>query len=111
MGGSIGTALLNTIAASVTARYATAHAAGIPDRRLLAAKATLHGFNVATWWAMAALLLGALVAGVVVNAGRAPAPQDAQERTPEPWSRRPERLLAVTGPLRRASRPSCPACR
>ncbi|MER7841005.1 MFS transporter [Streptomyces sp. NPDC096040] len=84
VGGSIGTALLNTIAASVTTRYATAHAAGIPDRRLLAAKATVHGFNVATWWAMAALLLGALVAGVVVNADRAPAPRDAQERTPEP---------------------------
>ncbi|MEV7977309.1 DHA2 family efflux MFS transporter permease subunit [Streptomyces sp. NPDC086519] len=84
VGGSIGTALLNTIAASVTTRYATAHAAAVPDRALLAAKAAVHGFNVATWWAMAALLLGALVAGVVVNADRAPTPQAARERTPEP---------------------------
>ncbi|WP_406439770.1 MFS transporter [Streptomyces sp. NBC_00631] len=84
VGGSIGTALLNTIAASVTTRYATAHAAGIPNRALLEAKAAVHGFNVATWWAMAALLLGALIAGVVVNADRAPTPQAAQERAPEP---------------------------
>ncbi|MER6269220.1 DHA2 family efflux MFS transporter permease subunit [Streptomyces sp900105755] len=84
VGGSIGTALLNTIAASVTTRYATAHAASVPDKALLAAKAAVHGFNVATWWAMAALLLGALIAGVVVNADRAPTPQAPQERTPEP---------------------------
>ncbi|MEU6377753.1 MFS transporter [Streptomyces sp. NPDC046909] len=77
VGGSIGTALLNTIAASVTARYATAHAGPGVDRRELAARATVHGFNVATWWAMAALLLAALVAGVVVNARSAPTPPGA----------------------------------
>jgi EmrB/QacA subfamily drug resistance transporter len=83
VGGSIGTALLNTIAASVTARYLTAHAGPGVNRRLLAAKATVHGFNVATWWAMGALLLAALIAGLVVNAHRAPTPQTAAERTPE----------------------------
>ncbi|MBY8340515.1 MFS transporter [Streptomyces sp. KC 17012] len=84
VGGSIGTALLNTIAASVTARYLTAHAGPGVDRRLLAAKATVHGFNVATWWAMGALLVAALVAGVVVNADRAPTMQSAAPKTPEP---------------------------
>ncbi|MFI6658297.1 MFS transporter [Streptomyces sp. NPDC050523] len=84
VGGSIGTALLNTIAATVTARYLTAHAAPGVDKRLLSAKATVHGFNVATWWAMAALLLAALIAGVVVNAKRAPTPQSAEKRAPEP---------------------------
>jgi EmrB/QacA subfamily drug resistance transporter len=84
VGGSIGTALLNTIAATVTARYLTAHAGPGVNRRQLAAEATVHGFNVATWWAMGALLLAALIAGVVVNADRAPTPQAAQERTPEP---------------------------
>ncbi|MCL6666831.1 MFS transporter [Streptomyces panaciradicis] len=84
VGGSIGTALLNTIAASVTARYLTAHAGPGANRRALQAEATVHGFNVATWWAMAALLLAALIAGVVVNAERAPTLQSAQERTPEP---------------------------
>jgi EmrB/QacA subfamily drug resistance transporter len=84
VGGSIGTALLNTIAASVTARYLTAHAGPGVNRRALQAEATVHGFNVATWWAMGALLLAALIAGVVVNADRAPVLQGAQERTPEP---------------------------
>ncbi|ALV33965.1 MFS transporter [Streptomyces sp. CdTB01] len=84
VGGSIGTALLNTIAASVTARYLTAHAGPGANRRALQAEATVHGFNVATWWAMGALLLAALIAGVVVNAERAPTPRSAQERTPEP---------------------------
>ncbi|WP_037782297.1 DHA2 family efflux MFS transporter permease subunit [Streptomyces sp. HGB0020] len=84
VGGSIGTALLNTIAASVTARYLTAHAGPGVDRRLLGAKATVHGFNVATWWAMAALLVAALIAGLVVNADRAPTMQGAAPKTPEP---------------------------
>ncbi|MFJ9540471.1 MFS transporter [Streptomyces sp. NPDC101225] len=84
VGGSIGTALLNTIAATVTARYLTAHAAPGADKRLLAAKATVHGFNVATWWAMAALLLAALIAAVVVNADRAPTMQSAAPKKPEP---------------------------
>jgi len=84
VGGSIGTALLNTIAATVTARYLTAHAAPGADKRLLGAKATVHGFNVATWWAMAALLLAALIAGVVINARRAPTMQSSASKTPEP---------------------------
>ncbi|MEU0209291.1 MFS transporter [Streptomyces canus] len=84
VGGSIGTALLNTIAASATATYLTAHAGPGVDKRLLQAEATVHGFNVATWWAFGALLLAALIAGVVVNAERAPTPQGAGERTPEP---------------------------
>jgi predicted MFS family arabinose efflux permease len=84
VGGSIGTALLNTIAASVTARYAAAHAGAGVDRQELAARATVHGFNVATWWAMASLLLAAVVAGVVVNAERAPTPQGAGVKEAEP---------------------------
>lgn len=84
VGGSIGTALLNTIAASVTARYATAHAAPGVDRRMLEAQATVHGFNVATWWAMGALLLGALIAGTVIDAPYAPTPHTAGEPVPQP---------------------------
>jgi EmrB/QacA subfamily drug resistance transporter len=84
VGGSIGTALLNTIAASVTTRYAKAHAGPGVDLRDLQARAAVHGFNVATWWAMAALLLAALIAGTVVNADRAPAPQDRAAAAPEP---------------------------
>ncbi|MFF3659917.1 MFS transporter [Streptomyces olivochromogenes] len=84
VGGSIGTALLNTIAASVTTRYASAHAGPGVDRRALASRAAVHGFNVATWWAMGALLLAALIAGIVVNADRMPAPQARPAPLPEP---------------------------
>ncbi|WP_406172896.1 DHA2 family efflux MFS transporter permease subunit [Streptomyces sp. NBC_00996] len=83
VGGSIGTALLNTIAASVTTRYATAHAGPGVDRRALASHAAVHGFNVATWWAMASLLLAALIAGVVVDARRVPVPEGHAKRVPE----------------------------
>jgi MFS family permease len=84
VGGSIGTALLNTIAATVTTRYATAHAGPGVNRKLLEAKAAVHGFNVATWWAMASILLAALIAGVLVNTDRVPTPQITEERAPEP---------------------------
>jgi len=83
VGGSIGTALLNTIAASVTTRYATAHAGPGVDRRALASHAAVHGFNVATWWAMASLLLAALIAGIVVDAKRVPVPEGRVDRLPE----------------------------
>ncbi|WOX12041.1 MFS transporter [Streptomyces sp. N50] len=83
VGGSIGTALLNTIAATVTTRYATAHAGPGANKRLLEAKAAVHGFNVATWWAMASILLAALIAGVLVNADRVPTPGAVAKETPQ----------------------------
>ncbi|WP_405843410.1 MFS transporter [Streptomyces sp. NBC_01518] len=83
VGGSIGTALLNTIAATVTARYATAHAGPGVNKQLLEAKAAVHGFNVATWWAMASILLAALIAGVLVNADRVPTPGAVAKEAPQ----------------------------
>lgn len=63
IGGSIGTALLNTIAASATSGYlatnATSHVAGL-----------VHGYDVATGWAAGILAGCALLAGVLINAGR-----------------------------------------
>ncbi|MFJ5271534.1 hypothetical protein [Streptomyces sp. NPDC088358] len=84
VGGSIGTALLDTIAASVTTRCATAYAGPGADRRTLASRAAVHGFNAATWWAMGTLLPAALIAGVVVNADRMPAAQGQPAPVPEP---------------------------
>ncbi|KPI03714.1 drug resistance transporter, EmrB/QacA subfamily [Actinobacteria bacterium OK074] len=81
VGGSIGTALLNTIAASVTSRYVTAHAGPGVNARQLEASSAVHGFNVATWWAVGSMLFAALIAATVVNARRAPMPQ---QRADEP---------------------------
>jgi EmrB/QacA subfamily drug resistance transporter len=64
IGASIGTALLNTIAATATATYLVAHTKSAD----LAAKATVHGYAVASGWACAFLLLGALVGGILITA-------------------------------------------
>ncbi|MFQ6198752.1 MFS transporter [Streptomyces sp. NPDC000405] len=67
VGGSIGTALLNTIATSVSAAYLAGHAGASS-----AVKAgVVHGFSVAIGWGAGIMLLAALVASVLVDA-RAP---------------------------------------
>ncbi len=68
IGGSIGTALLNTVAVSTTATaIATAGRAATPA---LAAHALVHGYTTAFWWAMAIFLLGGVVAITVLPKGR-----------------------------------------
>ncbi|KOG34008.1 Puromycin resistance protein pur8 [Streptomyces resistomycificus] len=67
VGGSIGTALLNTIATTSSTAYLTAHLADPGGRALLAEKAVVHGYSVAIWWAAAAMLLAGLVAGLMIT--------------------------------------------
>ena len=68
IGGSIGTALLNTVAVSTTATaIATAGRAATPA---LAAHALVHGYTTAFWWAMAIFLVGGVVAITVLPKGR-----------------------------------------
>ena len=66
VGGSVGTAVLNTIAASATAGYLAAHATGPAT----AALGLVHGFSVAIGWGAGILLAAALIAAVMINAGR-----------------------------------------
>jgi EmrB/QacA subfamily drug resistance transporter len=68
IGGSLGTALLNTAAISATAGYLVLHT--------LAPRAAglVYGFSVATAWGVAILLLGAVSAALLINAPR-PAPR------------------------------------
>ena len=83
IGASIGTALLNTIAATATAAYLASHVQG--PRTV--ARATVHGYAVASGWAAGSLVLAALVGGILINAhpGREtaatppPAPADTIE--------------------------------
>jgi EmrB/QacA subfamily drug resistance transporter len=65
IGGSIGIALLNTIATSAAAGYVATHATGAPSRLLLA-QAAVHSYDVAFWvsagiFAGAAVLVAALL--------------------------------------------------
>ncbi|WP_406451144.1 MFS transporter [Streptomyces sp. NBC_00876] len=71
VGGAIGTALLNTIAASAATAYATSHAAlGATDPELLKLQSMVHGFTGAIWWAVGILVVAAAIAVTFINAGR-----------------------------------------
>ncbi|MBH5335243.1 MFS transporter [Streptomyces pactum] len=70
VGGAIGTALLNTIAASATTDYARSHLAGAAGNPRLHMEALVHGYTVAIWWAVGILVVSAIIAAVFINAGR-----------------------------------------
>ncbi|MFI9587868.1 MFS transporter [Streptomyces sp. NPDC052236] len=70
VGGAIGTALLNTIAASATTSYVASHRAGATDANLLGLEAMVHGFSSAIWWAVGILVAAAAIAFALINAGR-----------------------------------------
>ncbi|MBT2505501.1 MFS transporter [Streptomyces sp. ISL-98] len=70
VGGAIGTALLNTIAASATTAYVASHAAGATNEQLLRAQAMVHGYASAIWWAVGILVVSAVIALTLINTGR-----------------------------------------
>ncbi len=84
VGGSIGTALLNTIAATATTRYIAARAHGRPSPALAAA-GQVHGYATAIWWSVGIMLLTALLVALIVK-GRpqaaVPGGAPAAERAP-----------------------------
>jgi EmrB/QacA subfamily drug resistance transporter len=88
VGGAIGTALLNTIAASATTAYATAHAAAATSpqaRRLVMLESMVEGYTAAIWWAVGILVVAAAIALTLVTTGRpnlAPAKDAAGDGTP-----------------------------
>ncbi|MDJ1138556.1 MFS transporter [Streptomyces iconiensis] len=74
VGGAIGTALLNTIAASATTSYVAAHVADAtskPAQHMLKLEAMVNGYTSAISWAVGILLVSAAIVGVLVNT-RAP---------------------------------------
>ncbi|MEW2517158.1 MFS transporter [Actinacidiphila alni] len=70
VGGAIGTALLNTVAASATTSYLAAHTAGAGGPKLLQAQGLVHGYTHAIWWAVGIEAIAALIALTFINAGR-----------------------------------------
>lgn len=68
VGGSIGTALLNTVATTSSAAYITAHLTDPAQRALVTKEGIVHGYTVAIWWAAAIMLLAGLVAALMVTA-------------------------------------------
>ncbi|XVU23103.1 MFS transporter [Actinoplanes sp. CA-054009] len=70
IGGSLGTALLNTIFTSAVAGYIVDHQATASDPAALTAAATVHSYTVAFWWSAALIGLAAIIAAVLIKAGR-----------------------------------------
>ncbi len=64
VGGSLGTALLNTIAATATVHYLTDHGARS------AGVATVHGYTVAFTWGLGALVLATVLSIVLITKQR-----------------------------------------
>lgn len=64
IGASLGTALLNTIAASATLAYL----AGLRPSTGVINQALVHGYAVAAAWAAGVLVLGAITTAVLINA-------------------------------------------
>ena len=82
VGGSLGTALLNTVAVSATSAYVSSHHGAD-----VVGKATVHGYTVAFWWSAAIFVAGALVCGALLpgrprleQAEPAPAATSVQQR-------------------------------
>ncbi|GGV53090.1 MFS transporter [Streptomyces longisporoflavus] len=72
VGGAIGTALLNTIAASATTAYIADHAAGATTpaaQKLVQAQAMVEGYTSAIWWAVGILAAAAAIAFALINTG------------------------------------------
>ena len=67
VGGSIGTALLNTLAATALADYV---AANQPVSDTVLADAAVHSYTVAYWWSAAFFIVGAVIAAVLFRRKR-----------------------------------------
>lgn len=77
IGGSLGTALLNTLFAGAVTNFLAANVSSPQDARRLAPEAFIHGYHVAFFWG-AMLLAGAfVVSSLLINARR----QDVQLET------------------------------
>jgi EmrB/QacA subfamily drug resistance transporter len=72
IGGSIGTALLNSLAASAATSYLVGKN---PANQIVKANAEIHGYTVAFWWAAGIFAAGAIVCGLILRPGK-PAPID-----------------------------------
>jgi hypothetical protein len=73
IGGSIGTALLSSFAATAGEHYARNHA----PTPALAAEAALHSYHTVFWWSVGFFLLASLIGAVVFRSGPLAADPDA----------------------------------
>jgi EmrB/QacA subfamily drug resistance transporter len=96
VGGSIGVALLNTLATTAAVSFARAHATSAD----VLARATIHGNTVAFWTGAGIFCAGAVVCGSLLRA-RTPSPSaGSQPVLAHHWSLAGRRARAVIEPAR-----------
>jgi hypothetical protein len=81
LGGSIGTALLNTLAASATTSYLADHLHGRPTPQL-AQLAAIHSYTTVFWWCAGIFAAGAVICGALLRRGPLTRPEHAPAREP-----------------------------
>jgi EmrB/QacA subfamily drug resistance transporter len=70
VGGSLGTALLNTVAATATTSYVASHAVSrVPSMELMKSGA-VHGFSIAFIWGGMSIVLALVAVLVLIRAGK-----------------------------------------
>ena len=85
VGGSIGTALLSTVAIAATIAFSPPGSHADPsEQKVLESIAQVHGYTTAFWWAAALFGIGTIVAAAVLPSGR-----------PERVTAEPELAVAV----------------
>ena len=101
VGGSVGTALLNTLAATAATNYLAGH---VPPTAQLAAQAAVHSYAVAYWWGASFFAFGALMSALLfrrrgqgLSLGAAPELWRNMPRT-RTTPAAPPKLRAATGP-------------
>ena len=72
IGGSIGTALLNSLATTAAAHYLSGKNAA---SQAVQANAAIHSYTTAFWWAAGIFAAGAVICGLILKAGK-PDPVD-----------------------------------
>ncbi|MEK8069689.1 DHA2 family efflux MFS transporter permease subunit [Rhodococcoides navarretei] len=78
VGGSIGTALLSTVAANAATGYVNSNMATATDAALLQANAEIASYTTTFWWASGIFLLGAVLSATLLKKGPLPsAPEGA----------------------------------
>jgi EmrB/QacA subfamily drug resistance transporter len=78
IGGSLGTALLNTLYASAVTGFLAANVTSPADAQRLQPDALIHGYHVAFFWAAMLLLAGLIAAIVFINAKKADIPSEPE---------------------------------
>jgi EmrB/QacA subfamily drug resistance transporter len=77
VGGSLGTALLNTVFAGAVTNYLATNLTDPADAQRLAPLAFIHGYHVAFLWGAAIFALALVLSAVLINVRRQDLPADA----------------------------------